>query len=297
MPENTTFSPFKTPGSTNVSMTRRVGHSLSQKFQSMTRGESALEAADKVALVGGTISASCTIACAVGAAGAFAVTASGPIAAGALGAVGLFLAAESTYSNRESAHNALQPHVWSYIDDEAPKSINDGNAKDVGAAAISLISDGKPQIKLMDGKFQTAENAFNVFWKSYQENSSALSALGKRDRAHVEISLPLCRIACQEDEMRSKILENAFNPEGAAYNFIRRLIHFGNYMQAPIVAGKVMQKDDTPLIDLATTVPAVNDVRNKLAIISKRIEKDEATYKMVEEIIAAGDIYSGGIHV
>jgi hypothetical protein len=285
MPENTTFSPFKTPGSTNVSMTRRVRHSLSQKFQSMTRGESALEAADKVALVGGTISASCTIACAVGAAGAFAVTASGPIAAGALGAVGLFLAAESTYSNRESAHNALQPHVWSYIDDEAPKSINDGNAKDVGAAAISLISDGKPQIKLMDGKFQTAENAFNDFWRSYQESSRALTHLSTRTKPQIERMERILIAAYNNNRKRNKILENAFNPGGAVYDFMRRLMHFGNYMQAPIVVGKVMQKDHTPLIDLAQTVPTISDVRNKLATISDRIEKDDATYKIVQEIM------------
>jgi hypothetical protein len=283
MPENTTFSPFKTPGSTNVSMTRRVRHSLSQKFQSMTRGESALEAADKVALVGGTISASCTIACAVGAAGAFAVTASGPIAAGALGAVGLFLAAESTYSNRESAHNALQPHVWSYIDDEAPKSINDGNAKDVGAAAMSLISE--PQMKLRDGKFQTAENAFNDFWRSYQESSRALTHLSTRTKPQIERMERILIAAYNNNRKRNKILENAFNPGGAVYDFMRRLMHFGNYMQAPIVVGKVMQKDHTPLIDLAQTVPTISDVRNKLATISDRIEKDDATYKIVQEIM------------
>jgi hypothetical protein len=241
---------------------------------------------DQTVLAVGTISASCTIACAAAATGAFAVAASGPIAAGALGAVGLFLAAKSTYSNRESAHDALQPHVWSYIDDVAPKKlINPENADDVSAAAMSLISDGVPQMKLMDSKFQTAENAFNDFWRSYQESSRALTHLSTRTKPQIERMERILIAAYNNNRKRNKILENAFNPGGAVYDFMRRLMHFGNYMQAPIVVGKVMQKDHTPLIDLAQTVPTISDVRNKLATISDRIEKDDATYKIVQEIM------------
>lgn len=285
MPRNTTFGKFKDSGAISVTTRRRVGHSLTQKFKSMTKREGAWEAADKAALAGGTISASCTIACAAGATGAFAVAASGPFAAGALGVVGLFLAAKSTYSNRDKAHNTLQPYVWSYIDDEAPKLIIDPIRSDVGAAAMSLICDGQAQRKLADGKYRAKENAFNDFWNEYQKKSMALNALSGKTRQQMERMESILVAAYRNNESRQKLLEKAFTPSGAAHEFMRRLIHFGNYMQAATVVGKVMQKDTAALEDLAVTVPSVRDVRDKLEAISDRISRDDSTYEHVEKIM------------
>ena len=130
-----------------------------------------------------------------------------------------------------------------------------------------------------------AENAFNDFWRSYQESSRALNHLSTRTKTQIERMERILIAAYQINKKRNKILENAFIQGGAVYDYMRRLMHFGNYMQAPIVVGKVMQKDHTPLIDLAPTVPTINDVRKKLATISDRIQKDDVTYKIVQEII------------
>jgi len=285
MPTNPTFSQFKKDGAINVPAARRVGHSLTQKFQSMTKGAAALEATDKTVLAGATINAACTIAVAAGATGAFAVIASGPFAAGALGAVGLLLAARNTYSNRESAHKTLQPYVWSYIDDETPKMIDNSSRNDVGAAAMSLICDGQAQQKLADSKFQSAEKAFNEFWNDYQKASKALDMLTGKTRQQKEKMEPVLIAAYRNNDYRKKALEKAFAQGGAAYDFMRRLIHLGNYMQAPTVVGKAMQKDMTPLDDLAVKVQGVRDVRTKLATISSRIISDNKTYDEVVEII------------
>ena len=285
MPRNTTFGKFKDSGAISVTTRRRVGHSLSQKFKSMTKREGSWEAADKAALAAGTISSSCTIACAVGATGAFAVAASGPFAAGALGAVGLFLAAKNTISNRDTAHNTLQPYVWSYIDDEAPKLIVDSIRSDIGTAAMCLICDGQAQQKLADGKFREKEHAFNDFWNEYQKKSMALNALHGKTRQQMEKMEKILIAAYRNNESRQKLLEKAFAPSGAAHEYMRRLIHFGTYMQAATVVGKVMQKDTTALEDLAVTVPNVREVRVKLAAISDRISTDDSTYEQVEKIM------------
>lgn len=285
MPANASFSQFKTPGSTGVSTGRRIYGSLSQKFKSMTTSDAALEAADKAALAGGTTSAACTIACAAGATGAFAVAASGPIAAGALGAIGLVLAAKSTYSKRDDDHNALQPYVWSYIDNTIPKQMTDANRQDVGAAAMSLICDGQSQQKLSDIKFRNAESAFNAFWKEYQVKSRALNALSTKNKEQMKRMDAVLIAAYNNEKSRLKILSSAFSPNGAAYEFMRRLVHCGNYLQAPTVVGMVMQKDRSRLQDLKNKVPKVNEVRDALATISDRLQRDETTYLKVQEII------------
>lgn len=287
MPTNPTFSKFKSAGNISVSAPRRVGHSLTQKLQSLTSSEAGWEAGDKAALAGGTISASCTIAVAAGATGAFAVAASGPFAAGALGAIGLFLAAKSTYSNREAAHSVLMPYVWSYVDDEAPEAINATNRDDLGAAAMSLISDGQAQQKLMDSKFKAAEQSFNSFWNDYDVGSRAISRISKMSKNQMKRKEVegMVNVAGRNLVYRQKLLDKALAPSGAAFEFMRRLAHFGNYMQAATVVGKVMQKDLTPLQDLAINVPEVRGVREKLGTISARIIADDAVYQLVEEVL------------
>jgi len=285
MPTNDSFSKFKKPGSTGVSTGRRVWHSLGQKFKSMTTSDMALEAGDKAILAAGTTSGACTIACAAGATGAFAAAASGPFAAGALGAVGLFLAAKSTYSKRESDHDALQPYVWSYIDNVPPQQLNDQNRKEIGAAAMSLICDGQAQQKLGDSKFVSAETAFNTFWDDYLDKSRALNALSTKTNEQMKRMERILIAAYHNEKARLKCLSTAFAKNGAAYNFMRRLVHCGNYLQAPTVVGKAFQKDTTPLPDLAIKVPKVKDVRDKLATISARFQSDEKTYLEVQKII------------
>ncbi|MFT5558440.1 MAG: hypothetical protein ACI9RZ_000902 [Sphingobacteriales bacterium] len=59
-------------------------------------------------------------------------------------------------------------------------------------------------------------------------------------------------------------------------------------MQAATVVGKVIQKDYTPLPDLALINQLVKDTRTKFTEILTRIIRDEATYKIVEEIMVKG---------
>jgi hypothetical protein len=286
MPSNETFRHFKQPGKITVSNFRRVAHSANQKRKSF-RGDvsgSAWEGTSEIALASATVNAACTIAVAAGAAGAFAVVASGPVAAGALGVVGIMLAAKSTYSNRESAHKELMPYVWSYIDDVAPlNTLSEANRKKAGAAALSLISDGQPQMKLMDSKFKQREKDFNAYWTKYEGLSQAHALFSQGMKAEKVM------IAVYNSESaRVKHIEKAFNRNGAVYEFMRRLGHMANYMQAPAIFGMVMQKDSTPLKDFGLTVTAVNQVRTALNTQTERMASDEKAYEAVKRVIETG---------
>lgn len=282
MPSIATFSAFKDPDAISVSRPRRVYHSAKHKMLS-SKGSAAGEVIDKVAVSGATVNAACTIAVAAGATGAFAVAASGPIAAGALGVVGIILAAKASYSNRDAAHKKLMPHVWSYIDDEAPEPITEGNKKDVAAAALSLISDGQPQMRLKDSKLNEREKAFVSFWTKYQKVSISHASYNHGMKGE------LVMIAVYRNEPeRQKLLDKALASGGAIYEYMRRLGHLANYMQAPMVFGKVMQGDASPLQDFAKTVTRVQETRNELKQMSERIASDDRAFEAVQRVIETG---------
>jgi hypothetical protein len=281
MPVNATFGGFKKVGSVSVSNPRRVMHSLSNKWKGITTSGKMLEGVDKLTLAAGTTNAACTIACAAGVTGAFAVIASGPFAAGAIGVVGLILAAKNAYSNREAAHNALMPHVWSYIDDVPPLAITDSNKDDLGAASLSLISDGQPQQKLMELKFQEKEQEFNRFWTEYERLSYPHMMFREKNMKGELFIVGIWR----NEDARLKCLQKAMEKGGAAYEFMRRLNHLGNYLQAATVFGKIIQKDKTPLDDLAASVASVNDVRKQLKMMSDRIESDNKAMDEVSKLL------------
>lgn len=284
MPINPKFNTFKKPGAIKVSVARKATHSLIQKMRSWTAGDAAMDVTDQVAIAASTASASCTIACAGGAVGAFAVAASGPIAAGVLGCIGLMLAAKSTYSNREVAHNCLQPYVWSYIDDETPKHF-EGDMEKVGAAAMYLITNGAPQMKLMNSKFLEAEAVFNSWFKEYESTYKALNHLKDKSEVQMKLMEKILVSAYRSNEAREKSIRKAFSQNGEVYNFLRRLIHFGNYMQAASIAGMIMQKDTKPLPDLGKTISNVGETRRQLAIISARIVSDDKAFEKVMKIM------------
>lgn len=270
----TSFSDFKDPGKLFTWEGRRAAHSARDKLTS-TFGNSVGEVAEKTALAGATVNAACTVAVAAGAAGAFVAVASGPIAAGALGVVGLMLAAKSSYSNRESAHNKLMPYVWSYIDDVQPEPITEANSKKIGAAALSLISDGQPQQKLMNAKFRNREFDFNRFARKYEEVSVKHEMFLK---GGPPIKKEYKDAVCTWEDRRMQLLHKAYDQNGAVFEYMRRLGHMANYMQAPVVFGMIMQRQMSPLPDFAKNVPAVSQARASLKTFQERIRRHDKAY-------------------
>lgn len=224
MPPNPVYGGFKSPEMVNVSRLRRVRHSVTNRLSAArlgTGGEAAGSAVGAVISTAGQVNAWSTVS------GAASVAAlAGPQAAGVLGVIAIAQLVKGTYSNRDRAHGRLTPYVWSLIDDEQPRTIGFGESDEVGAAAYRLIIEGDSQFRLMTKKFDARANKYNSFVKK-------LAAPGR------------------SSEQNSRDIDEAMKQGGAIFEYMRRLNHLANYMQAFSVYHKIMNRDFTPLTDIA----------------------------------------------
>lgn len=244
MATNDYFSKFKEEGSgQNVPRTRRVGHSISNRFRAAGAGA----AGETLAFAGGQLNAWGTVSGAAALAAAASATATG-----VLGVAAIFQLVNGAYSNRSAAHRKLTPHVWSFIDDEPPKSMA-GQTNEIGAAAYRLIIDGQSQMTILETKLKKREKDFVTF-------------LGK-------LSGPTMTRA-----EKVKAYEKA-EKSGEVFEYMRRLNHYANYLQAFTVVTKAMQRDLTPLPDIGLMVQSVASTRTGLKRIAKNLHllMDETT--------------------
>jgi DNA-binding ferritin-like protein (Dps family) len=248
------FSELKTG---EVSGGRRLGHSFTQGVHGDLRrfaGEkavhevgSAVEAADFVGkAVGGTVVLTAdALQWAKAAAAAVGVVAAmaGPQAGIVLGVVGLLSLVHGTLSDRESAHKKLAKYVWTMVDTDKPElDICSGteNLFKAAEAAATLLNDGKNQIALLPDKLKKAEDGFKNFVTKFRDlNKDFYNAVGHLCRTKGEGELENARA------LRSsinKMFDENSKPGGAAFEYVRRLCHTGNYLQAPYILALAMKE-------------------------------------------------------
>lgn len=244
MAKNENFSFFKEGDQHAVSNLRRVRHAISDRFH---RGgvSRASAAGETVVAAAGQTSAWCTVG--GGAAGTFAGFMASPVVAGVLGFVGIIQLAQSVYSNRDKAHREVTKYVWSFIDDEPPKKISKLNSKDVGGSALSLILHAqKNPPQQQEIKFKIAQSKFNDFVRE---------------------------LDMTEGERKRKLIDDAFgNDDGAVANYMRRLIHYGNYLQVYDLFHKIKMNDFSDLPDFGITNFEVRDTRKKLRDLGAKLQ-------------------------
>jgi hypothetical protein len=170
----------------------------------------------------------------LGKAGLGFATAAGAVAAGgtplipaAAAVIGLGYLAYEAYTDREKHHINMAKHINSLIDDVPPKvnfyASNDANLiKEVSGNATYLIRHGQNQIILLQQKFDEDFRKFKEFITVY------FSAAEKCTTSHDFIKLHAMN-------------ETAIKQGGPIFEFMRRLVHVGNYMQSPFILAHAAQ--------------------------------------------------------
>ena len=227
---------------------RRVGHSGQQWFTSIDRqsfgfaktSEQALNAAGTFAGTAGAVSGavaigmSTTAATAVVGAGFLAAVA-GPQVAVTAAVVALAVLIKGAYSNREAAHKKLLKHVWTMVDDTPPEPWTQDSLNECSEAAMTLMEDGKNQIKLLGSKLEAAKARFMLFNKELED----LDAAKSREDAIVKTPGPQAARAAAKQRMdrhqasMEAAWRKAISSGGAVADYVRRISHTGNYIQAP----------------------------------------------------------------
>lgn len=201
--------------------------------------------------------------------GAVCVALAGPWGAIGAGVVGLSALAYSQKTDRESAHRKLQPYVWSMIDSDPPTPISLGKEKEVFNAALSLLSDGHSQIHGMGTKFNTAKDPFDKLFRlasrvqvSNLNGCQRIIALARRyprhqprrvspqymqrKRADFALITRVVRQMSSDNSLVAKAWDDGQASGGCVFNYMRRLVHIGNYLQAGHVVSHMMGKTLTP---------------------------------------------------
>jgi len=282
MPNSDLFSKFKNPENIKVSVFRKMRHSLTNKISSSTKKDLGVIAIEQGSAAAGVVTFGASCAVAAGSAAAFAAAMTGPQAGVALGLLGIVLAAKAVYSDREKAHNAITPYMFSLIDDARPTPLPTDKAQleKLGGAALTLITDGQAQVSQGQAKLTSAEAAFYAWLSSYDLiTKSHNNYLKFRTLGHQQSVL-------QNEAKRQDLITKAEKPGGAIFDYMRRLVHFGNYMQVFEFFGKVLKNDtgtwseDVAFGSYATTV---RSKRKELAEIVARIDSHTAAFDQANQ--------------
>ena len=271
------FSKYKNPAQIKVSTFRKVVHSASNKVGSMSKKDLGTNMVDNANAAVGVMTFGASIAVAAGSTAAFAAAMTGPAAGVALGVIGIALAAKAMYSNREAAHTALTPYMYSLIDAAAPTALpaDKPALEKLGGAALSLITDGQAQVAQGHGKLASAETGFNNFLRSYTEISRWHKKF-KTDRQPGNKLLVL-----QNEQKRQDLIATAEKQGGAIFEYMRRLVHFGNYLQVFEFFGKVLKSDTgawSEGVAFGSYLANVKEIRKTLAKFVEQVDADSAVY-------------------
>jgi hypothetical protein len=288
----------------DISRFRRVAHSGTQYFKSIDRSSfglnNALNAASTFAGTAGGVGGAMAIGMSATAAGAvagagFLAAVAGPQVAVTAAVIGLALLIKGAYSNREAAHKKLKGHVWTMVCDVQPEAWTPDGLAAACEASMTLMDDGKNQIKLLGNKLSAAQSKFAAFnakfealrikWvqgnaiAGYTGGTTTSRAGGSSDAAVAKKAM----LALWNVESKSG---------GAIFEYVRRLSHTSNYLQAPgIIAlamkqrlrAKVLEASPSGApstnvampdisVDFFSDVPSVKDLRKALDDLSKFYE-------------------------
>ncbi len=330
--KNNTFSSYKEAGGVQLKGVtkpfRRIAHSARDWGKSQHPIDAirrkpvstAHNVVDTAATTTGVVAIGTSVALLAGSTAAFAVAVGGPQVAITLGVVALAGVVKGTYSNRDNAHRKLQPYVWTLIDDERPAQNiwSDQEAlKKAASAAAYLLKQAGSQYEQMGNKLSQAQEKFNVFWGKYQRQVAPLTVkkngewVGKtimdawksgRNAATKENQALYDEKILEGFEVLNKAKINAdkmwadANKQGnEVFEFMRRLIHVGNYIQC---AGIVEQATFISLNGQGVTDPGdvllrwqgAKDYRKSLKEISDIVEEVESNYAQYEKFIQVNNI-------
>lgn len=323
------------------SVFRKIGHSGSNKatsfWQNSSKADKAVASIEVVSGVGGVIglSAGAAVIAAEAAAvvvgsAAFVAAVGGPQIAITAGVLGIGLLVYSSYSNREQLHEDLLPYVWNLIDDTPPSlPVNVMENLDAAAGiAIGLMDDGSSQFKLMGQKLKSKEDQFERFWANdiapiinYFEKLSATNPSETQIRRFIRIwtsegpvfkqrnkhimSAYFRKSAMYFEQMTNHISE-AEKQGGEIFEFMRRLMHTGNYIQISnlIYRGSLSKLGAEPNRgtgsdlqdpinalggDVFNSMPIGKYYRKRLLDMSGAIDKATLDFKHLERLaVAAG---------
>lgn len=208
--------------------------------QITTAGSSAVQTGELVLGTGGMVVGAMAIAGYAGAATAAAAAFSGPQAAVSAGVIALVFLAKSAYSNREAAHAELTKYGWSLIDDDPPaKSLSGADLHNAADAALTLIQDGQNQIVLMHNKLLAAKNDLDSFNNRLLSTLSGIDSINPQDP-----NGPQRRTTMLAD--CAKMVEGGMEQGGAINEYVRRIVHTGNYVQAPHIYSLALREKLMP---------------------------------------------------
>ena len=250
------FTELRT-GDLSVSRVRRVAHSTMNYLDNIrnpfSNGATAATAATTVlSSLGNAAQVAEGVAGAgiiyAGVASGFATTGvvvavAGPQVAVTAAVVGLVVLARSAYSNRDAAHEALAPFVWNLVDAEPPTNPNPTGSllEDACRAAMTLLEDGKNQIGLMQTKLVTSQTEFDMFRATLDKNYNLFRHMyNEWDNVGKRAPFPnreatfqrLNQSVKQAATVWLQLYDTGFSAGGAAHNYVRRVVHAGNYIQA-----------------------------------------------------------------
>ena len=289
-----------------VSNFRRVGHSFTNYFSSIDRSsfgfsstsqkvvEQTANFAGTAGAVGGTLTLAMGEAAVAGLAGAgFLAAVAGPQVAVTAGVVGLALLIKGTYSNREAAHISLGQYVWNMVDTEPPaKLLNTAeNINDACDAAMTLLDDGKSQVKLLGSKLGAASAKLEIFHTSLKAKIRILDAEVTKYRGAVAGARgKSVRDAAQKKYSRTRVeiiaeMEEAMAQGGAIYEYVRRCAHTGNYIQAAHIVSLAM-KEKLKAGSVTSVAQTDYFAGFQLAIDSRRLFAElEVAYKKAHTLL------------
>ena len=248
LPPNTPHRWSALKGSASLvggSFGRRMGHSASNFFSGAydrlmgnSAGDNALAAAEAGNVAAGMLATAASAAAAAGCTAAFTAAMAGPQAGVTLGIIGLALLAKEAYSNREAAHDAIQPHVWSIVDNVQPASVPSfDQLKQLAAACLTLQEDGKNQFGLIQTKYndryiQYVQHIKSITAQIDRRNTLNFNARNGRTPLRTVERQRMLGAALEADQEAKRLIDQGQKRGGDIWEFVRRCSHISNYIQA-----------------------------------------------------------------
>ncbi|NOQ63544.1 MAG: hypothetical protein GQ582_03430 [Methyloprofundus sp.] len=245
---------------------------------------------------------------------AFVVAVGGPQVAISLGVVAIAGIVKTVYSNRDHAHSKLRPFVWTLIDDDEPELNIWGNKEhlqDAANAAVYLMKHAGSQYEQMGHKLSQAHQKFNVFWEGHQRLLAPLTneingewqviammiAWDESNGSNESLNKEMVKLSENLKQIKDdadKKWKVASQQGGEVFEFMRRLIHVGNYLQcagiiqeatfASLGATSSVQTNSNPNRNPLAHWSGAQGYRKPLQEISDVLEEADINYKVFNNV-------------
>ena len=238
------------------SRSTRIGHSISNSFSTFSLRS---QVTDVDNVLSNTNNAAALTGIGLGVAGlavfgvAAGIAASMGIAGLVLGLAALAYQIYTMITNRDAKHEVLAGYVWTLLDDKEPekkiwKTPYGGLSRAVGVASLEeqhevlmaanyLMKTADSQYKLMGDKLVKAKKGYDSFLTAYKALAANLSVtdllVTESNSIKVNQAAPSADLKKAKDLIKKleKDWKDAEEEDGAIHEYMRRLVHIGNYLQ------------------------------------------------------------------